>query len=116
MRRVIIAGSVGLWTEITSIKAAQRELATAKATLDRALETMAEGFIMYDAADRVVPWKPQLPEDLSAPARLVRQGRELRDIQLAGAREVLPYASPDERKPGSPSARPTSAATTRPSR
>jgi len=93
-----IAGSVGLWTEITSIKAAQRELATAKATLDRALETMAEGFIMYDAADRVVLWNRNYLKIFPHLRALVRQGAALRDIQLAGAREVLPHASPDERE------------------
>ena len=53
-RRTREGGIVGLRTDITAIKRAERSAADAKARLGDAIESISDGFILYDAEERLV--------------------------------------------------------------
>ncbi len=53
-RRTREGGTVGLRTDITALKRAERSAADAKARLSDAIESISDGFILYDAEERLV--------------------------------------------------------------
>ncbi len=53
-RRTREGGIVGLRTDITAIKQAERDAADAKARLNDAIESISDGLILYDADERLV--------------------------------------------------------------
>lgn len=90
-------GSVGLWTEISRIKAAERELARAKASLDQALASMADGFLLCDAQGRVVTWNPRYLEIFPHLCSVIAPGVPFRRLAEAGAWHQLPHGTDAER-------------------
>ena len=52
---LVAAGAAAHW-QLVRLALARRELGNAKAIMDRALASMADGFLLCDAQDRVVAW------------------------------------------------------------
>ena len=52
---LLAAGAAAHW-QLVRLARARRELGNAKAIMDRALASMADGFLLCDAQDRVVAW------------------------------------------------------------
>jgi PAS domain S-box-containing protein len=60
--RGVRTGSIGLWTDISAMKADQLELAQAKRQLEQALDAMSDGFVVYSADERLVLWNRRYTE------------------------------------------------------
>ena len=90
--------SVGLWTNVDEIKQAQRVLAETQATLDRALDSMDEGFIVVDARERVVIWNRRYLEIFPHLAAVLREGVPLTEVKAAAARHMRPQGTEAERE------------------
>ena len=74
---------------------ARQELARSQQTLDQALSSMADGFVLCDAEDRVVRWNERYVELFPWLRGQVRTGVRFIDVAQGAARELLPDA--DER-------------------
>ena len=64
---ILAAGAATHW-QIGRLAHARLELARAKDNMDRALASMADGFLLCDADDRVVAWNDALPRDVPVAA------------------------------------------------
>jgi PAS domain S-box-containing protein len=64
-------GVVSICSDVTTAKLHQDALARAESRLTDAIEAMSDGFILYDAEDRLVLWNSAIErEDIGAPAPL----------------------------------------------
>jgi PAS domain S-box-containing protein len=90
-RRTSDGGYVGIWTDITALKAA-------KARLRDAIESINEGFALFDAELRFVTFNQRLLDlyPISAPA--IARGAKLEDILRYGAQhgEYPELATPNQ--------------------
>ncbi len=77
---------------------ARTEVARAKATLDQALEAMADGFLLCDANDRVVAWNRRYFEIFPWTRDLIEVGLPFRRLAEAAAPQVLPNGSDADRQ------------------
>ena len=64
---------------------ARQQAAQSAATLDRALASMADGFLLCDANDRVVRWNPRYTELFPGLSALLAVGLPFRRLAEAGA-------------------------------
>lgn len=92
-----LIGSVGLWTDVSRIKATERELAQAKATLESALRSMADGFLLRDAQDCVVTWNPRYLEIYEHLRGVLAPGVHVTRLAEEAARAWLPEGSEADR-------------------
>ena len=92
-----LIGSVGLWTDVSRIKATERELAQAKATLESALRSMADGFLLRDAQDCVVTWNPRYLEIYEHLRGVLAPGVHVSRLADEAARAWLPGGSEADR-------------------
>ncbi|RUP23641.1 MAG: EAL domain-containing protein [Curvibacter sp.] len=96
----LLLGAAGyaIVRHLQSMQGAQRLIADAKATTDRALESMESGFLLLDAQRRVVTWNaryldvyPGRPED-------VQVGVPFEQLLRISAAQTLPGASDEARQ------------------
>lgn len=64
---------------------ADRERSKARATLDHAIESMSDGFVMWDAEDRLVTCNQQFRDIYCRSADFIRPGARFEDIIRGGA-------------------------------
>ena len=79
-------GSVGLWTDITELKQAQRQLAEQTQALALTLEVLDEGVFTTGPHGRVVVWNRRLQQLLDLPEPLLQTRptiEAVRDFQIA---------------------------------
>ena len=93
----VLAGSVGLWTDISVIKTAERKLAQTMATLDRAFDAMADGFLMCDRDNCVVNWNPRYLEVFPHLRPVIYPGVPMRRLAETAAVALLPEGTEEER-------------------
>jgi PAS domain S-box-containing protein len=89
-------GSVGLWTDVSPMIAAQRDLSRAQSTIDGALAAMAEGILLFDPDDRLVRWNRHYELLFPHLAPLLRVGMPLSELHAASAKHLLPDGSAAE--------------------
>ncbi len=88
-------GFVGVYRDVTEGRRAQRDLAQAKQTLDRALNAIDEGFLLFDRDDRLVTWNQHFAVLFPHLRPVLRVGAPLDDIHTLSARHQMPDASPE---------------------
>ena len=79
-------GSVGLWTDITALKHAERRLAEQTQALALTVEALHEGVFTSGSDGRVVVWNRRLLELLDLPEALLQQRptiEQIRQFQVA---------------------------------
>ncbi|MEM1297723.1 MAG: PAS-domain containing protein [Pseudomonadota bacterium] len=73
--------------DITNQKAAAEELARLKDRLEDAIESLDEGFALYDAQDRLVAWNTRYSELNQSIAHVIREGATYQEILEAAITE-----------------------------
>jgi PAS domain S-box-containing protein len=94
--RGVQVGSVGLWTDVSPLKRTERELAQAKTVLERALDAMSEGFVVYDRDDRLVVHNQRYQALFPHLQGVLRPGVSITEVQRAAAQAMLPGGSAEE--------------------
>ena len=92
----IAAGAFIHW-HMTRLARARSEIATAKATLDQALGSMGDGFLLCDARDHVVAWNRRYLEIYPWLAGVTRPGAPFRTLAETASRELV-RGGEDERQ------------------
>ena len=82
---------------IARLDAARAEAARSKSTLDLALASMGDGFLLCDAEDRVVVWNARYLQLFPWLAPVLAPGVPYRRLAETAARSVLPAAGEAER-------------------
>ena len=88
-------GFVGVYRDVTEGRRAQRDLAQAKLTLDRALNAIDEGFLLFDRDDRLVTWNQHYAVLFPHLEPALRTGVPLVELQTLSARHLLPDGNPE---------------------
>ena len=91
-------GSIGLWTEVGAMKTAEREVAQTKATLDQALDAMADGFALFDDQHRLLQWNRRYVELFPHLRDVVGTGVPMAALADAASRALNPQASEAQRQ------------------
>ncbi len=93
---LIIALSVALLLWLRSREAAEAERQRWRATLESAIESMSDGFVMFDAEDRLVACNTRYKDFYRISAPFIVPGARFEDIMREGAkRGQYPQAGPD---------------------
>jgi len=77
----LMTGSVGLWTDITPLKEAERRLAEQSRALTLTLESLHEGVFTTGPDGRAVVWNRRLLEMLELPESLLRQRPTIDEVR-----------------------------------
>ena len=95
-RRTREGGIVGLRTDITAIKQAEQRAASATARLNDAIESISDGFILYDADERLVLSNRKYVELNPGFQEILVPGARLEDIiRASAASEGAPHEIDD---------------------
>jgi signal transduction histidine kinase len=96
---LVIAGA-GVLTHwhFAGLQRAQLQIARSKVTLDQALASMADGFLLCDAQDRVVAWNKRYVELFPWLEGVIEPGVPFRRLTEAGAEVLVPKGDAAERR------------------
>ncbi len=94
---LIAAGAAAHW-QMQRLARARRELANAKAIMDRALASMADGFLLCDAQDRVVAWNARYLTMFPWLERVIAVGVPFASLVDAGAAAIVSEADGEARR------------------
>ncbi|MES2959432.1 MAG: ATP-binding protein [Pseudomonadota bacterium] len=94
---VLVIGALTHW-QVGRLLRARRALAVAGTTLDQALGSMAEGFLLCDAEDRVLRWNERYLELFPWQKPVIGVGVPFERLAEAGANEAVPDADDAKRK------------------
>ena len=87
---LFLAGAgVAVLRHLQSMDRAQRSISDAKATTDRALESMENGFLLLNAKHQVVTWNRRYLEIFPWQARIIEVGVRFEELLKHAARETL---------------------------
>jgi len=86
---ILAAGAATHW-QIGRLGRARLELARAKDNMDRALASMADGFLLCDAEDRVIAWNARYLEMFPSLRGVMGVGVYFGDLVEATARALVP--------------------------
>ena len=86
---IVAAGMATHW-QIGRLARARLELARAKGNMDRALASMADGFLLCDADDRVIAWNARYLEMFPSLRGVIGVGVHFGDLVEASARALVP--------------------------
>ena len=90
MLSLFLAGAgVAVLRHLRSVDQAQQSISDAKATTDRALESMENGFLLLNAQHQVVTWNRRYLEIFPWQARAIRAGVLFEELLVHAARETL---------------------------
>ncbi len=76
-----VIGSVGLWTDVTALKVAERRLAEQSQALALTVESLHEGVFTSGRDGRAVVWNRRLLELLDLPAELLQRRPTIEEIR-----------------------------------
>ncbi|WP_342358590.1 PAS-domain containing protein [Terrarubrum flagellatum] len=79
-RRTAGGDTVSVFTDITEIKQKEQEVTKATELLRDAIESLASGFALYDAEDRLVIWNKRFEEFAPGVSDVIRKGAKFEDI------------------------------------
>jgi signal transduction histidine kinase/CheY-like chemotaxis protein len=91
---LIAAGCAAQW-QLSRLTRARLEIARAKDIMDRALASMADGFLLCDAQDRVVAWNERYLELFPWLRQVIGVGVSFERIIECAALSLIPEAGPD---------------------
>ena len=94
---LVAAGAATHW-QMDRLARARRELANAKAIMDGALASMADGFLLCDAQDRVVVWNARYLTMFPWLELVIAAGVPFETLVDAGARAIVPDALGPQRR------------------
>jgi signal transduction histidine kinase len=97
MAAIVGAALLTHW-HFTGLDRAQRETARAKNTLDQALASMADGFLLCDVEDRVVVWNRRYIELFPWLDGVIAPGVPFRKLAEAGAEVLVPSGDAQARQ------------------
>jgi diguanylate cyclase (GGDEF)-like protein len=89
------AAGFAAW-DLNRLAQARRAIAQSKATLEQALESMVNGFLLIDAQYKVVSWNRRFLEMFPWHAKVVAPGVPIAVLLEQAAHSVLPNGSADE--------------------
>jgi signal transduction histidine kinase/DNA-binding NarL/FixJ family response regulator len=93
---LIVALAVALLLWVRSREATEAERQRWRATLENAIESMSDGFVMFDANDRLVACNTRYKEFYGISAPFIVPGARFADIMREGTRRgQYPQAGPD---------------------
>lgn len=93
---LILALAVALLLWVRSREATEAERQRWRATLENAIESMSDGFVMFDANDRLVACNTRYKEFYGISAPFIVPGARFEDIMREGTRRgQYPQAGPD---------------------
>ena len=93
---VIISVALALVVMLRQRDKAEAERMSAKLTLENALESMSDGFVMFDAEDRLIACNSRYKDFYKLSARFIQPGTSFDDIMREGAKlGQYPQASTD---------------------
>ncbi len=93
---VIIAVALALMVMLRQRDKAEAERARARLTLENALESMSDGFVMFDAEDRLIACNSRYKDFYQISAPFIQPGASFDDIMREGARRgQYPQAGAD---------------------
>ncbi len=94
---IIGAGAAAHW-QLGRLARARREIAHAKAIMDRALASMADGFLLCDAQDRVVAWNERYLEMFPWLRQVIGVGVSFESFVDVAARALVPDDKDSEQR------------------
>ncbi len=94
---LIAAGCAAQW-QLGRLTRARLEIAQAKGIMDRALASMADGFLLCDAQDRVVAWNARYMEMFPWVRRVLGVGVSFETIVDVAAPSIVPDSDPTKRQ------------------
>ena len=89
---LLVAAGGGTHWQLGRLARAQREIANAKAIMDRALASMADGFLLCDAQDCVVAWNARYLEIFPWLHPVIRVGVRFESLVDVAVRALVPDA------------------------
>lgn len=93
---IIIVVAITLMVILRQRDKAEEERVRARQTLENALESMSDGFVMFDKDDRLIACNSRYREFYSISAPFIQQGARFEDIMREGARRgQYPQAGQD---------------------
>lgn len=97
-RRTPDGGLVTIYRDVTEAHRAAREMALSEARFRDGIQCMADGFVMWDAQDRLVTWNERHLEQLPYLRPFLKVGANRRDIVIAAVDAGFPDKTPEERR------------------
>ena len=94
---ILAAGAFAVWY-LARLAQARYTIAQSKVSLDQALESMVNGFVLLNAELQVVQWNRRYEELFPWQAGQLRPMMKFREVQEVAVRNRLPDASEDERQ------------------
>ncbi len=95
---MLLAAGVFTQWQMSRLASARTEVSRAKATLDQALQSMADGFLLCDADDRVTAWNRRYLEIFPWVRNVIAPGVPFRRLAEAVAPALMPEGSDAERQ------------------
>jgi signal transduction histidine kinase/CheY-like chemotaxis protein len=93
---LMVATAAALMMALRARERAESERARARRTLENALESMSDGFVMFDPEDRLIACNSRYKDFYRVSAPLIVPGARFEDIMREGARRgQYPQAGPD---------------------
>ena len=83
-------GFVGVFRDITALKASERELAQAKDRLEQALDAMSDGFVVFGSDERLVLWNRRYTEMLPYLAGRLEPGMAFDEVGAIAVAGMFP--------------------------
>jgi PAS domain-containing protein len=95
---VMIGGALALSATLRQRERASAEIQEARRSLQEAIDSMADGFVLFDNNDRFVTCNQRFLEHFPYFAPAVEPGRPFAEIAAKAAEVVLPDATPAQRR------------------
>ncbi|MCU0773880.1 MAG: ATP-binding protein [Ideonella sp.] len=95
---LIVASAAVIQRQMTRLAAAQAAVSQAKATLERAMASIGDGFVLWDQDERLVAWNDRYVELFPWLAPVVRVGVPFEEIVAVAARHVVPDDRPAQER------------------
>jgi signal transduction histidine kinase/CheY-like chemotaxis protein len=94
---VLLAAAAAHW-QLLQLARARQALAASSATLDHALASMADAFLLCDSSDRVLRWNQRYVQIFPWLEPVLCPGVPFRELAQAAANRLIPADRPDERQ------------------
>jgi signal transduction histidine kinase len=95
---LIVASAAVIQRQMARLAAAQAAVSHAKATLERAMASIGDGFVLWDREERLVAWNDRYVELFPWLRPVVRVGVPFEEIVAVAARHVVPDDRPAQER------------------
>ncbi len=97
-RQTSDGGIVSVYRDITEIRTAQQNVVASEARFRDGIESMADGFMLWDSDERLVAWNRRYVELYAMSTPLLRVGLPHEELTRRNVAIMAPDASPEERE------------------